>query len=129
MNRSIALGMAMLAGAALGAAATNALYAQGRPPAAFAVIETDEITDADVLSKQILPKETPSLVPFGGQFVVRTQNITGIDGTPPKRFVVIAFNSPQAAKAWSASAAQKEIDGLRIKSTKSRAFIADGTIE
>jgi uncharacterized protein (DUF1330 family) len=61
--------------------------------------------------------------------VIRTENIAGIDGTPPKRFVVIAFNSAQAAKAWSSSAAQKEIETMRMKSTKSRAFIADGTIQ
>jgi uncharacterized protein (DUF1330 family) len=129
MSRSIALGLAMLASALLGAAATGALYAQGRPPGAYAVIDVDEITDPDVFSKQLFPKETASLVPFGGQYVIRTQNIVGIDGTPPKRFIVIAFNSPQAAKAWSASTAQKEIDALRVKATKSRAFIADGTIE
>jgi uncharacterized protein (DUF1330 family) len=129
MNRSIALGLAMLTGAALGAIATGALYAQGRPPGAFAVIDVDEITDPGVLDKQIFPKETPSLVPFGGQYVMRTQSISGIDGTPPKRFVVVAFGSLQAAKAWSASAGQKEIDALRMKSTKSRAFIVDATID
>jgi uncharacterized protein (DUF1330 family) len=129
MNRSIALGLAMLAGAALGAIVTGALHAQGRPPGAFAVIDVSEIIDPDVLNKQIFPKETPSLVPFGGQYVMRTQNVTGIDGTPPKRFIVIAFGSLQAAKAWSDSAAQKEIDALRMKSTKSRAFIVDATID
>jgi uncharacterized protein (DUF1330 family) len=129
MKRSIAPGLAMLAGAALGAAATNALYAQGRPPGAFAVIDVDEIADPDVLSKQILPHETAALVPFGGQFVMRSQNIVAIDGIPPKRFVVVAFRSQQQAKAWSASAAQKEIDRSRMNSEKSRAFIVDGAIE
>jgi uncharacterized protein (DUF1330 family) len=32
------------------------------------------------------------------------------------------------AKAWYASAAQNEINAIRIKSTKSRAFIVDGAI-
>jgi uncharacterized protein (DUF1330 family) len=129
MSRSIALGLAMLASAVLGAAATGALYAQGRPPGAYAVIDVDEITDPDVFSKQLFPKETASLVPFGGQFVIRTQNIVGIDGTPPKRFLVVAFGSLQTARTWFASAAQKEIDTLRMNSTKSRAFIVDGTIQ
>ena len=98
-------------------------------PAAFAVIDTSEITDPDIFSRQLLPKETATLVPFGGQYVVRTDNIAAIDETAPKRLVVIAFQSPQAAKAWASSAAEKELAALRMKSTKSRVFIADGAIE
>jgi uncharacterized protein (DUF1330 family) len=129
MHRSIVVGLAMLAGAALGAAAVNGLNAQGRPPGAFAVIDISEITDRDVFTNQLLPKTAQALAAFGGQFVIRTENIIGIEGTPPKRFVVIAFTNPQLAKAWSNSTAQKEIDALRTKSTKSREFIADGTIQ
>jgi uncharacterized protein (DUF1330 family) len=129
MARSITIGLAMLAGAVLGAAAVNELSAQGRPPGAFAVIDIGEITDPDTFSRQLLPKETGTLVPFGGQYVIRTDNITGIDGTAPKRLVVIAFQTPQAAKSWASSAAEKEIAALRMKSTESRAFIADGAIQ
>jgi uncharacterized protein (DUF1330 family) len=128
MNRSFLVALAMLAGAALGAAAVNGLHAQGRPPGAFAIIDISEITDPEVF-KQLLPKTTMALAAFGGQYVIRTENMTAIDGTPPKRFVVIAFNNAQTAKAWFASAARKEIDALRMKSTKSREFIADGTIQ
>ncbi len=42
--------------------------------------------------------------------------------------MVIAFDSMDKAKAWENSPAQKEIDALREKSTKSRAFIADGAV-
>jgi uncharacterized protein (DUF1330 family) len=129
MARAIVIGLAMAAGAALGAAAVNELGAQGRPPGAFAIVDISDITDPETFGRQLLPKSTATLVPFGGQYVIRTGNITGIDGTAPKRLVVIAFQSPQAAKAWASSAAEKEIDALRVKSTKSRVFIADGTIE
>jgi uncharacterized protein (DUF1330 family) len=129
MARSIVIGLAMLAGAALGAAAVSELGAQGRPPGAFAVIDISDVTDPEVFSRQLLPKETATLVPFGGQYVIRTDTITAIDGTPPKRLVVIAFNSPQTAKAWASSAALKEIADLGKKSAKSRVFIADGMIQ
>ena len=129
MARSIAIGLAMLAGAALGAAVVSELGAQGRPPGAFAIVDVSDITDPEVFNRQLLPKSTATLVPFGGQFVIRTDNITGIDGTPPKRLVVIAFNNPQTARAWAGSAAEKEIAALRVKSTRSRVFIADGTIQ
>jgi hypothetical protein len=53
-------------------------------------------------------------------------DMTGLNGTPPKRFVVIAVDSVEKAKAWDSSSAQKEVNDLRKKSTKSRAFIAEG---
>ena len=91
--------------------------------------DISDVTDPEVFSRQLLPKETATLVPFGGQYVIRTDTITAIDGTPPKRLVVIAFNSPQTAKAWASSAALKEISDLAKKSAKSRVFIADGMIQ
>jgi uncharacterized protein (DUF1330 family) len=129
MARSIVIGLSMLAGAALGAAAISELGAQGRPPGAFAVIDVSDITDPEVFSRQLVAKETATLVPFGGQYVIRTDAITAVDGTPPKRLVVIAFNNPQIAKAWASSAAEKEIESLGKKSAKSRVFIADGAIQ
>jgi uncharacterized protein (DUF1330 family) len=45
------------------------------------------------------------------------------DGTPPKRFVIIGFDNVEKAKAWDASAAQKEVNDIRMKNTKSRSFI------
>jgi uncharacterized protein (DUF1330 family) len=62
----------------------------------------------------------------GGQFIIRTENITPSSGTPPKRFVVIAFDSMDKLKAWAASPLQKEVDAIREKSTKSREFFVEG---
>jgi len=59
-------------------------------------------------------------------FIARTENITPFDGTAPKRFIVIGFESVDKAKAWDASPAQQEVDAIRIKSTKSRSFIVEG---
>jgi uncharacterized protein (DUF1330 family) len=93
MNQRIAMALAMLASAAFGALAADELKAQNKAPGAYAVIDISEITDSDVFTKQLLPKATPPVTAFGGQFVVRTENIAAINGTPPKRFVVIAFDS------------------------------------
>jgi uncharacterized protein (DUF1330 family) len=127
MNQRIALGLAMLAGAAFGAAAVSGLHAQNKAPGAYAVIDISEISNPD-LFKTLLPKVGASNAAFGGQNVILTEKIVGLDGTPPKRFIVLAFDSMEKAKAWDASAAQKEITGIRTKSTKSRAFLADGAI-
>jgi uncharacterized protein (DUF1330 family) len=128
MNQRIGLGLAMLAGAAIGAAAVNGLNAQTKAPGAYAVVDLSEISDPD-LFKTLLPKAEPAAAAFGGKFVIRTENIVGLDGMPPKRFVVIAFDSIDKAKAWDASPAQKEITGIRQRSTKSRQFIVDGTVQ
>jgi uncharacterized protein (DUF1330 family) len=125
MNRLATLGLAMLAGVAIGAAAVNGLNAQGKPPGGYAVVDISEIIDQKIFD-QIGPKAGPSSAAFGGKYVVRTNNITSIDGTPPKRLVIIAFDSVEKAKAWSNSPAQKEVFDLNKKSTKSRTFIAEG---
>jgi uncharacterized protein (DUF1330 family) len=67
---------------------------------------------------------TPSA--FGGKFIVRSDHITASDGTPPKRFVIIAFDSQEKAKAWDASAAQKEVTAIRMKNSTSRQFFVEG---
>jgi len=57
---------------------------------------------------------------------MRTEKLTSLDGIVPQRFVVIAFDGVETAKARSNSAAQKEIDPIRTKSSKLRSFIVEG---
>jgi uncharacterized protein (DUF1330 family) len=125
MNRSIALGLAMLAGGVIGATAVNGLHAQGKAPGAYAVIDISAITNADVF-KSVVAKAGPALQESGGHYIARTEKITNIDGAPPARFVIIAFDSVAQAQAWDKTAAQQEVDSLRKQSTTSRAFIVEG---
>jgi uncharacterized protein (DUF1330 family) len=127
MNRFIPLGSAMLAGTVFGGVAVNSLNAQNKAPGAYAVVDISEITDQKTF-ETLLPKAGPANDAFGGKFIIRTTNITALDGTPPKRFVVIAFDSMDKAKAWDNSPAQAEVNGIRQKSAKSRTFIADGAL-
>jgi uncharacterized protein (DUF1330 family) len=115
----------MLAGAAIGATAVNGLHAQGTAPAAYAVVDISAITNPDVF-KTIGPKAAASMAATGGKYIMRTDKITSLDGAPPARFVVIAFDSVAKAQAWNDSAAQKEVNDIRAQSTKSRSFIVEG---
>jgi uncharacterized protein (DUF1330 family) len=124
MKSYVGLGLAMLAGAAFGATAVNGLRAQAKP-GAYAIVDISEVTNPD-LFKTLLPKAGPAMAGSGGQFIVRTEKITPLDGAAPKRFVVIAFDSVDKARAWNDSAPQKEVNDIREKSTKSRSFIAEG---
>jgi uncharacterized protein (DUF1330 family) len=125
MNQRIAFGLALLAGAVFGATAVTGLNAQGKAPGAYAVIDIAVINNPDVF-KTLLPKVGPANSAFDAKVVIRTENIVGLDGTPPKRFIVLAFDSMDKAKAWNESAAMKEVNDIRIKSTNSRSFIVDG---
>ena len=116
----------LLGGIALGAVTSQALFAQAKPPA-FVVVAIRKINDADAFKAGVVDKTSPAaLAQAGGKYVVRSQNPIGLDGTPPQRFVLIAFDSVEKAKAWDSSAAQKEITAARIKSTDSLSFIVEG---
>lgn len=84
---------------------------------------TNLITDAEAYKAVLAPA---SAMASGGSFVIRTDKITSLDGTPPARFVLIKFDSVEQAQAWHNSAAQKEVDAIRAKSTDSLAFIVEG---
>jgi uncharacterized protein (DUF1330 family) len=127
MNRHISMGLAMGASALFGAAAVSGLNAQGKPPGAYAIVDISEMTDPNLFREQLLPKVTPAmLAASGGHYLVRTDKVSARDGTPPARFVIIAFDSMDKANAWATSPSQKEVDAIRLKSTKSRQFLVEG---
>jgi uncharacterized protein (DUF1330 family) len=118
-NRTFAIALA--AGVALGAFGIEGLGAQSRPPTYF-IVDISEITDPEGF-KALAAKATPEILAgFGGKYVVRSQNIIAVEGVAPKRFV-IAFDTPEHAKAWSE---MPEIRAIRAETTKSRSFIVEG---
>jgi uncharacterized protein (DUF1330 family) len=125
MNRRIATGLTLLAGIAIGATAIQGLHAQAKPPT-YAVVAVRKVNDAATYKTGVLDKAAAVIAAAGGHFVVRTDKITSLDGTPPVRFVLIAFDSPEKAQAWHNSAAMKEIDAVRMKTTDSLSFIVEG---
>jgi uncharacterized protein (DUF1330 family) len=107
MNQRVALGLAMLAGVAIGATAIQSLHAQAKPQA-IAVVDIGEITDPEgfkVVTQR--PTATTDTVKQGGRYITRTDKITALDGTAPKRFIIIAFDSVEKAQAWNNSPGQK----------------------
>ncbi len=128
MNSKFKMTFAMLAGATLGIAAIQALHAQAKPPV-YAVVDISEITDPEgfkAIGQRADAQAAAVFKELGGRYIARTDKITAIDGTPPKRFVVIAFDSAEKAQAWNNLPAQKQVTGIRLKTTKSRSFIVEG---
>jgi uncharacterized protein (DUF1330 family) len=124
MKSYFGIAAAMLVGAAFGAVGVGGLHAQIKP-GAYVVVDISEMTDPDTF-KTLLPKAPAAAAAFAGQFIARTDKAIALDGTPPQRFVVIGFESVEKAKAFDASAAEQEVNAIRMKSTKSRSFIVEG---
>jgi uncharacterized protein (DUF1330 family) len=108
MNQRIALGLTLLTGIAIGATAIQGLHAQAKPPT-YAVIAVRKMNDAEAF-KTVIAKGPAAAEAFGGKFVARTDQVTSLDGA-----LMIAFDSVEKAQAWHNSAAEKEIDAIRIK--------------
>ena len=127
MNSKYKIALALLAGAALGAAAIQGLQAQTKPPA-YVVVAVRKINDADAFKAGVVDKATPAaLAAAGGRYVVRAQKVISLDGPAPQRFVLIAFDSVEKAQAWSDLAATKEVTAARMKSTDLLSFIVEGS--
>jgi uncharacterized protein (DUF1330 family) len=121
-NRATAAALA--AGLVLGAAAVHGLHAQAAAPT-YAVIDIASITDPAAYAT-LVPKGGPATAAFGGKFLARTDTIAGSDGTPPQRFILIAFDSLARAKAWRASPGMQEVWATQEKASKSRIFFVEG---
>jgi uncharacterized protein (DUF1330 family) len=96
------------------------------PPAAYVVVEISEVTDAEGFKAVPAMTSPETLLPFGGKYLIRTEAVTALDGTAPKRFVVIAFPSVAQANAWKGSQSSKDVDVIRHKTTKSIQFMVEG---
>lgn len=125
MKMNLKPAVTLLAGVAIGAITLGGLNAQSKAPGAYAVVDITEVTDPEAF-KQLGPLAGPAMEKAGGKYIARTEKITSLDGTPPKRFVIIAFDNVDKAKAWNASEDQKKVDAIRAKTTKSRVFIVEG---
>jgi uncharacterized protein (DUF1330 family) len=109
MKQYLGVGLGMLAGVAIGAAAITGLNAQTKP-AIYLVTEID-VTDPDAYAKEFAPKAQATIKAAGGRFVaiggvagVGAKPVTGLAGTPPKRVTIQAWESLDALNAWYKSA-------------------------
>jgi uncharacterized protein (DUF1330 family) len=125
MKTNYKLMLAMLIGIVIGFAGDIAIRAQQAKPLPGYVIAEVDVTDPATF-QQYGAKVPGTLAPFNGHYVIRGGKTLSLEGDAPKRFVVIAFDSFDKAKAWEDSPAYDEIKPIRHKSAKSRVFIAEG---
>jgi len=123
MNTTYKMTIAVLVGAVLGAAASQVLHAQAKPPA-YMITETTVIDGAAL--KELLPKLGKTIDAAGGKFLTRGSRIVAFEGEAPKFFSIVMFPNLDAAQAWRDSAALKELNPLVAKAAKVRQFAAEG---
>ena len=123
IQQTIALAVAV--GLGLGVIGTRGLAAQAKRTF-YVVIEVDEITDVDGYKAmtKIGPSNFVEVKHADGRYLTRANNLRALDGAAPKSFVMIAFDSMEKANGFYQNS--KEMTAMRIKATKSRAFIVEG---
>jgi uncharacterized protein (DUF1330 family) len=125
MNKYMAVALAMLAGAGLGAAAVQGLHAQAKPPA-FNIAEIT-VTNDEGYNKEYVPPIVKSIQNSGGKFIVRAGKTISVLGSPPaSRVVVIQFESLDKAQAWVNSSAYKAAQVIGDKYATFRGYQVEG---
>jgi uncharacterized protein (DUF1330 family) len=104
MKQYLGVGLGMLAGTVIGAAAVNGLHAQAKPPI-YLVTEID-VTNQEAYVAEFAPKAQASIKAAGGRQVAiggagaGAKPVTVLDGAAPKRVTVQTWESLDALKAW-----------------------------
>jgi uncharacterized protein (DUF1330 family) len=125
MNRYMTLGLALLTGVAIGAAAVQTLNAQAKPPV-YSISEI-EMTNPDAYVKEYVPKALALIKENGGRVLVAGGKTTVFDGDPPKaRVGMQVWDSMEKYQAYRNSAAYKEIRMTGDKYAKFRTFVVEG---
>jgi uncharacterized protein (DUF1330 family) len=122
----ITVGLAMLTGAAIGAAAVQSLHAQAKPPLYF--ISEIDLTNADGYLKEYAPHAGDLIRQSGGRYLAAGGKTTTFEGDPPKsRVVVTVWDNVEKVQAWRSSAAYKELRRIGDKYAKFRSYSVEGT--
>src|SRR6266481_9354325 len=125
MRTRYAVALATLAGFGLGAIATQGLHAQAKAPIYY-IAEID-VTNLDAYTKEYAPKAQALIKASGGRLLAAGQNVTSIEGAPPKpRVAVQVWDSMEKIQAWRNSAEFKEIRKIGEKYAKFRSFTVEG---
>jgi uncharacterized protein (DUF1330 family) len=131
MKTYIGVGLGMLAGTVIGAAAVTGLHAQAKP-VVYSITEID-VTNPEAFGKEFAPLAQASIKAAGGRQLAiggsggaGATPVTTLEGTPPKRIVIQAWDSLDQIKAWFNSATYTEARKIGNKYATFRRFAIEG---
>ena len=124
MNIRYKIAVALLAGAALGAATVQGLHAQAKPKAY--IVTESELLDAAALA-EYTPKAQAAVRAAGGTpGIIAMGRAIAMVGEPPKRFGASEWESVEKAQAFYNSPERNALTPLRDKAFKiTRQFIIE----
>ena len=90
------------------------------------IVMDAEIIDTEAYSE--FAKKVPAAVAaHGGRILVRTSNIEAVQGAwVPKRFVILEFDSLEAARGYIGSAEYAALDDVRRRATRANIVVVEG---
>jgi uncharacterized protein (DUF1330 family) len=131
MKQFFGVGIGMLAGVLLGAAAVSGLHAQGKAPV-YLVTEID-VTNPEAYGKEFAPKAQATIKAAGGKLIAiggtggaGAKGVTALAGAAPKRAVIQQWESMDALNAWYKSADYQAALKIGEKYATFRRYAIDG---
>ena len=126
MQTKYAISLAALIGAGLGVAGVSAIHAQPKAaPPAFVIAEID-VSNQEGYAKEYLQPAAKALIENGARYLARGGKTVSIKGEPPKRIVVLSFESLEKAQAAFASPAFSEAAKIGERYATFRIYAAEG---
>ena len=98
MKTQFNLALSMLAGAALGGAAIEALHAQAKPP--VYMIAINEVSDQEGYAKEYIPPAQKSVRDRGGEYVAAGPGTQLAGNLPHGPVVILRWESMEALQGW-----------------------------
>ena len=132
MKQYVGLGIGLIAGAVIGAAAVTGLHAQAKPPV-YAIAEID-VTNPEAFGKEYAPLAQAAQqkaaggkqLAIGGTGGAGAKSVTTLEGTAPKRIVIQQWESIDALKAWFNSADYQAARKIGEKYATFRRYAVEG---
>ena len=98
MKTRFTIAVSMLAGAALGGAAIQALHAQAKPP--VYMIAINEVSDQEGYAKEYVPPAQKSVKDHGGEYVAAGPGTLVAGNLPDGPVVILRWESMEALQGW-----------------------------
>ena len=128
MKTNYTVGLGMIAGAVIGAAAVQGLHAQGKPVAY--VISEIEVTNPDAYTSEYVPLANKALAESGQKRLASGGKTVALAGDPPApRVVLSVFENLEKAQAAYTSPAYIEARKIGDKHGKLRIFAVEGILQ
>jgi uncharacterized protein (DUF1330 family) len=124
MRTRYAIALAMLAGIAVGAAATQTLHAQAKLP--VYVVTEIAVRNIPGYVNEYAPRAQASIKKAGGKILAASLNVTQLEGPAPTRVVIQVWDSPEQIAAYAHGPEYDELRKLGERYAKFRSFAVEG---